>query len=82
MLQHLVTQSSEELESVVVVELSRTVVGLARDLLLRHPLQAGDAIQLSSCLRLQERLGEPVHFLAFDQRLDEAAVREGLTLAL
>ena len=82
MLETLVTTSGEELGSVVVVELSPAVVSLARALLLRHPLRAADAIQLGSCLELQERLQQPVRFLAFDRRLNDAAAREGLKLAL
>ena len=82
MLERLVTATGEELASVVVVELSQAVVGLARALLLRHPLRAGDAIQLGSCLELQDRVQQPVQFLAFDKRLNEAAGREGLKLAL
>lgn len=81
MLERLVTASLEELGSLVVVEIGETVVGRSRALLLRHPLRAGDAIQLASCLELQNRLREPVRFAAFDQRLEDAAVREGLTLA-
>lgn len=82
MLEGLVRSSDEELESVVVVEVSQAVVRLARALLLRHPLRASDAAQLGSCLELQDRLQQPVQFLAFDQRLNQAALREGLTLAL
>lgn len=81
-LQNLLTTSADELGSVVVLEISQAVVGLARSLLLRHPLRAGDAIQLGSCLVLQEQLQRPVKFLAFDQRLNDAAVGEGLRLAL
>lgn len=81
-LDHLVATVGEELESVVVVELSDNVLRRARSLLLRHPLRSGDAIQLASCVDLRDRLEQPVAFLAFDQRLNEAAVREGLRLAL
>lgn len=56
------------------------MVTQARSLLLRHPLRAGDAIQLASCLVLRDRAELPVAFLAFDRRLNEAAVREGLSL--
>jgi hypothetical protein len=49
----------------------------ARALLLRHPLRASDAIQLASCLYLRRELNQPVPFVAFDQRLLEAARGEG-----
>lgn len=32
----------------------------ARTLLLRHPLRAGDAVQLANCLYLQRQLAQPV----------------------
>jgi uncharacterized protein len=81
-LESLLKRSAEELASVVRVQLNDTILGRARALLLRHPLRSADAIQLGSCLELRDRLQEPVQFLAFDQRLSKAAVREGLELAL
>lgn len=54
----------------------------ARSLLLRHPLRAGDAIQLASCLYLQRELAQPVPFIGFDDRRVEAARCEGLIAAL
>lgn len=80
-LETLLATSADELGSVVVVQLSETVLRRAQSLLLRHPLRAADALQLGSCLELQERLQQPVGFLAFDRRLNEAAAREGVRLA-
>jgi predicted nucleic acid-binding protein len=53
----------------------------AQSLLLRHALRSGDAVQLASCLYLQRETGERVPFAAFDERLNDAARAEGLTLA-
>jgi len=61
-----------------VVELSPAIVVVARALLVRHPLRAGDAIQLASALLLQRELEEPVTFAAYDERLKETAAAEGL----
>jgi len=47
-------------------------------LLQQHPLRAGDAIQLASCLYLQEQLAEPIPMVVFDDRLLAAARLEGL----
>ena len=52
----------------------------ARALLLRHRLRAGDAVQLASCLYLQREMNQPLPFVAFDDRLAEAARHEGLTV--
>jgi predicted nucleic acid-binding protein len=64
------------------VELDLNVVGLARDLLDRHPLRAYDAVQLASALRVNRALQAvrlpPLLFLSADDRLNTAATHEGL----
>jgi hypothetical protein len=65
--------------AIFVVELTPEITTRARTLLRGHPLRAGDAIQLASCLYLQDQLGARVPFVAFDGRLVEAARREGLS---
>ena len=67
-----------DLEAITVVELTQDVTKGARRLLRRHQLRAGDAIQLASCLFLQEQVGESVPFVAFDRRLTAVARLEGL----
>ena len=69
-----------DLPALAVVEMIPDITAEARALLLRYPLRAGDAIQLASCLYLQRELRDPVPFVAFDQRLLEAARAEGLTV--
>lgn len=64
--------------ALVVVELTPEIAARARAILQRHALRAGDAVQLASCLYLQEQLGEPVTIVAFDERLLTAARQEGL----
>ena len=81
-LQSLLALTSEVVSTLAVMKLSPGVVRQAQSLLLRHAVRAADAIQLASCLVLRERLGQGVHFLAFDERLNEAAQREGLPLAV
>lgn len=67
-----------DFESFSVVELSQKVVTRSRTLLVRHPLRAGDAIQLASCLELAAQLDFPVLFAAYDERLLRAGEAEGL----
>ncbi len=69
-----------EVAAIHVVELVPEVTTKARGLLLRHPLRAGDAIQLASCVFLQQELGESIPFVVFDARLRTAARIEGLSL--
>ncbi len=69
-----------DLAELEVVELLPDVTALAVNLLERHVLRAGDAVQLASCLALRERTGGAMSFLAFDRRLNDAAAGEGLAL--
>ena len=69
---------SEDLTVLYVVELVPEIVAEARALLLRHPLRAADAVQLASCLVLQQKVDSPMNFAVYDQRLLEAARQEGL----
>lgn len=71
-----------DLDRWVVVDLTPEVTARARELLVRHPLRAGDAVQLASALVLGERLGEPLEaFVASDRRLLDAARRERLSIS-
>lgn len=63
-----------------VVEALSDVTAVALDLLARHPLRAGDAVQLASCLRLRQRLSIAVQFVAYDDRLLKAAQLEGVAI--
>jgi uncharacterized protein len=71
---------ADDLATLIIVEFTPEITAAARALLLRHRLRAGDAVQLASCLYLQRELGEPIPFVAFDDRLAEAARHEGLTV--
>lgn len=69
-----------DLAAMFVVELTPEVSARCFGLLRRHRLRASDAVQLASSLCLQEQVGSPVQFAAFDDRLLEAARAEGLQL--
>jgi predicted nucleic acid-binding protein len=66
------------------VELDLTTVNLSRNLLNRHPLRAYDAVQLASALManqvLQSANLSPLVFVSADNRLNDAALAEGLTV--
>ena len=72
---------SDDFTALIIVELTQEIAADAQALMLRHPLRVGDAVQLGSCLFLQREMGQPIPFVAFDDRLVEAARREGLTVA-
>lgn len=73
-----VSAFTTDLAAWTVVEMTSEVTRAARRLLLRHPLRAGDAIQLGSALVLQESVGTLDSFVAYDARLLDAARTEGL----
>ena len=70
-----------DLAAYILVELTPELSADAQALLLRHALRSGDAVQLASCLYLQRETGQRILFAAFDDRLNNAARAEGLTLA-
>jgi predicted nucleic acid-binding protein len=71
---------SEDMRTFYVVELFPEIARVARGLLLRHGLRAGDAVQLASSTHVRESAVQAVLFVAFDRRLNEAATGEGLAL--
>ena len=71
---------ADDLATLIIVEFTPEITADARALLTRHRLRAGDAVQLASCLYLQRELSQPLPFVAFDDRLAEAAGHEGLTV--
>ena len=71
---------ADDLATLIIVEFTPEITADARALLLRHRLRAGDAVQLASCLYLQREMSQPLPFVAFDDRLAEAARHEGLTV--
>ena len=69
-----------DLPALAIVEIIPEIAADARVLILRHPLRAGDAIQLASCLYLQRQLAQPIPMVAFDGRLVQAARAEGVAV--
>lgn len=61
-----------------VMELAPLVVAGVHALFARHPLRAGDALQLAAALALRDGLGTELDFVCFDERLKEAARAEGM----
>lgn len=70
-----------DMGSLLVVEVSAEVVDTSVALLQRHPLRAGDALQLAAAVELGRQLRLPVLFVAFDRRLLAAAKKEKLKTA-
>ncbi len=64
----------------LVVEVSEGLCQGAADLAERHPLRAGDALQLASALTVRQRVQEQIMFSSFDDRLNHAAAGEHMRL--
>lgn len=62
------------------VDVAESLVHEAGYLAAEYALRAYDAVHLASALQLQERLGRPVAFAAFDASLNRAAKKAGLQL--
>jgi predicted nucleic acid-binding protein len=71
---------ADDFATLIIVEFTPEITADARALLLRHRLRAGDAVQLASCLYLQREMRQALPFVAFDDRLAEAARLEALTV--
>ena len=63
----------------VEVEGTAQIRSTALRLLAVHPLIAADALQLAAALDWAGRTDGEAHFISLDQRLSDAASREGLT---
>jgi uncharacterized protein len=61
-----------------VAEPTQALISLAEKIVVRHALRAGDAIQLASAAVAGGDGDPPLEFVCFDQRLNLAAVAEGL----
>jgi predicted nucleic acid-binding protein len=66
---------------VLVIELTSEIVSRAHALAQKHPLRAGDAIQLASCLYVRDTVNPGTTLVSFDDRLNTAARLEGVKLA-
>jgi predicted nucleic acid-binding protein len=66
------------------VELTPSVISIARELLDRNPLRAYDAVQLASSIQankvLEHQKLPKLIFVSADKRLNEAATLEGLSI--
>jgi uncharacterized protein len=62
------------------IDVDNNVLGIARQLLARHPLRTLDAIQLASALQAAAALRAQPTFVCADQRLLTAASSEGLPI--
>lgn len=62
------------------VEPSVVIRETARRLLRTHPLRAGDALQLAAAIQAAEGHPSTLSFVCLDERLSEAAEREGFVI--
>jgi len=62
------------------IQPSEPIRQMAKRLLSVHPLRAGDALQLSAAVAASEQTPASLGFISFDERLLDAARKEGLAI--
>ena len=72
---------TEEYQSFILIELSAQLNRVVLRLVEKYPLRGFDAIHLASILILNKEAGMEVLFACFDQKLNQAAKKEGLKTA-
>ncbi|MCK6586509.1 MAG: type II toxin-antitoxin system VapC family toxin [Polyangiaceae bacterium] len=73
----LIEQVVADMSEMIVVEVRRSALDLARSLVSKHPLRAYDAVQLACALLLSARAATAITFVCADLRLSDAAAAEG-----
>lgn len=76
----LMTAFVADLSAWTIVEITPDVARSARQLLMRHSLRAGDAVQLAAALLLGQSIGPLDAFVAHDVHLNAVAGIEGMTV--
>lgn len=78
--QRLISSLDEDWGRLVVVEMSEHLCQQAVALVERHPLRAGDALQLASACAVRDCVEDELAFSSLDDRLNMAAELEGLAV--
>jgi predicted nucleic acid-binding protein len=64
----------------ILIEVSDEILEIVKKRVIRHSLRALDAIHLSSALLTKKLVGKKLTFVCSDQKLQEAATAQGLTV--
>ena len=72
---------NEEFQTFILIQLSAQLNTMVLKLVEKYPLRGFDAIHLASTLILNKEVGTDVIFACFDQKLNQAAKKEGLKTA-
>jgi predicted nucleic acid-binding protein len=71
-----------DFDSFILVSITPMLNSLIERLVMEYPLRGFDAIHLSSALMIKGSGSLPIHFACFDHTLNEAALKESLTVAV
>jgi len=71
-----------DFDSFILIPITTSLNATIERLVKLYPLRGFDAIHLSSALIFRDSGSVPVHFACFDRPLNEAALKEGLTIAI
>lgn len=71
-----------DFDSLILIPITSSLNLTIERLVRLYPLRGFDAIHLSSALIFRDSGSDPVHFACFDRPLNEAALSEGLAIAV
>jgi predicted nucleic acid-binding protein len=71
-----------DFDSFILVSVTPMLNSMIERLVMKYPLRGFDAIHLSSALMIKDSGSLPVQFACFDRTLNEAGLKEGLTVAV
>ena len=71
-----------DFDSLILIPITTLLNATIERLVRLYPLRGFDAIHLSSAVMFRDSGSIPVHFACFDRILNEAALKEGLSIAV
>lgn len=71
-----------DFDSFILVSVTPMLNSMIERLVMEYPLRGFDAIHLSSALMIKDSGSLPIQFACFDRTLNEAALKEGLAVAV
>jgi len=77
-LRTIVEDFNREWESYFLIEVTDGLIRLAGDIAEKHLLRGFDSIHLASAINLKSKIGSEVYFSSNDEKLNQAAEKEGI----
>ncbi|OHB97668.1 MAG: hypothetical protein A2Z58_03260 [Planctomycetes bacterium RIFCSPHIGHO2_12_42_15] len=79
-LRKIVEDFNREWESYFLIEVTDGLIRSAGDIAEKHLLRGFDSIHLASAINLKNKIGSEVYFSSTDEKLNQAAEKEGIII--